>query len=46
MCAEQKFCQAAVLEQGVAQQNCIAHIASDGRGYVVTGCGDASTSTA
>ena len=38
---EQGFCKAAGLEQGVAQQDRIAHAPPDGRGYVVTGCGDA-----
>ena len=41
MCAKQGFCQAAGLEQGVAQQDRIAHAAPDGRRYVVAGCGDA-----
>ena len=39
--AEQGFCKAAGLEQGVAQQGRIAHAPPDGRGYVVAGCGDA-----
>ena len=41
MCSEQGFCKAAGLEQGVAEQDRIAHAAPDGCGYVVTGCGDA-----
>lgn len=41
MCAKQGFCKAAGLEQGVAQQDRIAHAAPDGRRYVVAGCGDA-----
>ena len=41
MCAKQGFCQAAGLEQSVAQQNRIAHATPDGRGYVVARCGDA-----
>ena len=39
--SEQRFFKAAGLEQGVAQQDCIAHAAPDGRGYVVARCGDA-----
>ena len=41
MGAEQGFCQAAGLEQCVAQQNRIAHAPPYGRRYVVAGCGDA-----
>ena len=41
MSAEQGFCKAAGLEQGVAQQDRITHATPDGRGYVVAGCGDA-----
>lgn len=41
MGAEQGFCKAAGLKQGVAQQNRIAHATPDGSGYVVAGCGDA-----
>ena len=38
---EQGFCQAAGLEQGIAQQDRITHAAPDGRRYVVAGCGNA-----
>ena len=41
MRSEQALREAAGLEQGVAQQNRIAHAPPDGRGYVVAGCGDA-----